>query len=413
MNLEPFSGFAFVNAAPKHVESALREMALFDHLFALRQWRLPFTQTFLTEFFSSDHDEVFKTILGWTPRDAAALSRAVEYFATRDPNVITVGVLRQGGMAKGLLSRMLPHFVHGIGTANVEYNSPLAAEKVNLMFKPLVQVTPQHYLLSAASMLGPAFYEAVIGALRPHISPDAVSGLQGNGMERVVGALLSRSNLPVTLTAEEYDLGAGSRGECDFVLESDQHIFFVECKAKALTRGTMAGAPGDALLDFAGGVFASQVQALRHERVLRERGEIKFKSGARLVWADRRITRLSVTLLEHGALQDRMVFAQMYPSLRGAQISVHGTYTKKKQIADFNKILSDMTSETTQLEALGQNLQMQRLGAASISVGQLDIFLDGIKDLEHLRKRVALPVTHMTLNPLLEFHYLKRPGIAI
>jgi hypothetical protein len=56
---------------------------------------------------------------------------------------------------------------------------------------------------------------------------------------------------------------------------------------------------------------------------------------------------------------------------------------------------------------------MQRLGAASISVGQLDIFLDGVTDLEHLRKRVALPVTHMSLNPLLEFHYLKKPGIAI
>jgi hypothetical protein len=232
-------------------------------------------------------------------------------------------------------------------------------------------------------------------------------------MERVVGALLTRSHLPVTLAAEEYDRGAGSRGECDFILESDQHIFFVECKAKALTRGAMAGAPDDALLDFAGGVFASQVQALRHERVLRERGEIKFKSDTRLVWNNRRITRLSITLLEHGALQDRMVFAQMYPSLRGAQVSVHDTYTKKKKIADFNKILSDVTDEMTRLEALGETLQMQRLGAASISIGQLDIFLDGIKDLKHLRKRVALPVTHMTLNPLLEFHYLKKPGIPI
>jgi hypothetical protein len=352
-------------------------------------------------------------MLGWTPRDAAALSRGVGYFATRDPNVITASVLRQGGVAKGLLDRMLPHFAHGLGKANAEYNSPLAAEEANLMFKPLVQVTPQHYLLPAASMLGPAFYEAVIRALKPHISSRALSDLQGNGTERVVGALLSKSNFPVTLKAAKYDLGVGSRGECDFVLENDQHIFFLECKAKALTRGAMAGAPGDALLDFAGGVFASQVQALRHERILRECGEIKFKSGARLVWADRRITRLSVTLLEHGALQDRMVFAQMYPSLRGAQVSVHGTYAKMKQIADFNKILSDITNEMTRLEALGQNLQMQRLGAASISIGQLDIFLDGIKDLEHLRKRVALPVTHMTLNPLLEFHYLKRPGIAI
>ena len=231
-------------------------------------------------------------------------------------------------------------------------------------------------------------------------------------MERIVGTLLSKSNLPVMLKGEEYDLGINSRGECDFVLESDQEILFVECKAKALTRGAMAGVPGDALLDFAGGVFASQVQSLRHERILRECGEIHFKSGARLVWANRRITRLSVTLLEHGALQDRMVFAQMYPALRGAQITVGGCYNKMKQIADFNRILSDTTSEMTRLEALGQNLQMQRLNAASVSVGQLDIFLDGVKDLEHFRKRVALPATYMTLNPLLEYHYLRKSGMT-
>ncbi len=134
MNLEPFSGFAFISVAPKHIESVLREMALFDHLFALRQWRFPFTQVFLTEFFSSEHEQIFKAILGWTPHDAAALSRAVGYFATRDPNVITASVLRQGGVTKGLLDRMLPHFAHEVGTANAEYISPLAAEKANLMF---------------------------------------------------------------------------------------------------------------------------------------------------------------------------------------------------------------------------------------------------------------------------------------
>ena len=123
LNLEPFSGFSFINAAPRQVESALREMALFDHLFAVRQWRLPFTQIFLTEFFSSDYDQVSKTKLGWVPRDAVTLSRAVEYFATRDPNIITANVLRQGGMSRTLLDRMLPYFSHEIGTANAEYTA--------------------------------------------------------------------------------------------------------------------------------------------------------------------------------------------------------------------------------------------------------------------------------------------------
>jgi hypothetical protein len=64
------------------------------------------------------------------------------------------------------------------------------------------------------------------------------------------------------------------------------------------------------------------------------------------------------------------------------------------------------------LEAAGQHVNAQRLNAASLNVGQLEVILDGVAHLEQFRKRVAQPTTMMTLNPLLEFHYLHQKGIA-
>jgi hypothetical protein len=309
LNLEAFSAFAYMNTPTTRIEAALRELAHYDHLFSLRQWRLVFTPFFLNEFFASDYDDIFASKLNWAPADAADLCRAITHFATRDPNVITISALRQAGVKRDTLDRMLHYFVHPEGSVNAGYVSPLCATKADLMFKPLIQVSPHHVLLPAASLMGPAFYEATISALRPHISKCSISELQGKGTERVVRALFLKAQIPVSFVAAEYDLGNQGAGDCDLVIETNEQILLVECKAKTLTRGAMAGTQGDALLDFAGGMFAAQTQALRHERILRSLDHIEFKDGSCLEWRNRRITRLSVTLLDHGALQDRMMLA--------------------------------------------------------------------------------------------------------
>ena len=48
------------------------------------------------------------------------------------------------------------------------------------------------------------------------------------------------------------------------------------------------------------------------------------------------------------------------------------------------------------LEAAGQHINAQRLNAASLNVGQLEVILDGVVDLEQFRNRVAQPTTMMT-----------------
>jgi hypothetical protein len=411
LNVESFSGFAHMGTSTLYAEAALRELAMFDHLFGLRQWRLSFTQDFLTDFFASDHSDVFESKLGWTPADVVALCGAVRLFANSDPKVITMGALRQSGIQRDILDRILPYFVHPQSVVNAQYLSPFSATKADLMFKPLIQLGPNHLLLPATSLMGPAFYEASMGALRKFISARAVDKLQGEGTERVVVGLFRRANFNPTFVAKKYVDAAGD-GECDLVFESDADILLVECKAKALTRGAMAGIHGDALLDFAGGMFAAQTQALRHERILRSVGHIEFIDGSRLEMRGRRITRLSVTLLDHGALQDKMTLANMFGAMLGASFKTTPGYTKSGQVDKLNRILNDLRFEVGMLEAVGQHVNAQRLNAASLNVGQLEVILDGVVDLEQFRKRVAQPTTMMTLNPLLEYHYLHQKGIA-
>jgi hypothetical protein len=144
MNVEPYSGFAHLGTPTPNLEVALRELALFDHLIA------------------DDHAGIFKQKLGWTPADVAELCKATMHFATQDPNVIPVAALRQAGVRQALLDRRLPHFAHPDDSVNAQYDSPYAAQKADLMFKPFIRFGPSHLLLPAASMMGPAFYEATI-----------------------------------------------------------------------------------------------------------------------------------------------------------------------------------------------------------------------------------------------------------
>jgi hypothetical protein len=164
----------------------------------------------------------------------------------------------------------------------------------------------------------------------------------------------------------------------------------------------MTGTQGDALLDFAGGLFASQAQALRHERILRSAGSIAFLDGRRLEYRSRSIVRLTVTLVDHGALQDRWLFRNLYSALLAAQVSCPPDYARKKQVEDFNRHLKLFQEEARLLEACGQDVNRLSFNMGSASVAQLNILLKGSQSLTDVRTRLSFPATFSTLNVLRE-----------
>jgi hypothetical protein len=260
---------------------------------------------------------------------------------------------------------MLPYFTHQECEANKNYRSPFDAAGADVIFKPIILSNRQFLILPPASVVGPALFEATFAALKS-ITPDPIiAKLRGDGTERLAHHVFGKRGFRPSFENTKYDLGLAKKGECDLVFEDDENILLVECKAKALTRGAMTGGQGDALLDFAGGLFESQSQALRHERILRSLGAITFLDGRRLEFRDRRITRLTVTLADHGTLQNRWMLNTVYQTLLSVQVSCSPGYPKKKQVDKFNANLQMFQEETRMLLAAGHDLRAHALNAAS------------------------------------------------
>ena len=404
LDLEAYTHFAFLSTDASQLEAKLREVAHYDHCFALRQWHFSFTPEFLETFFGPDFDSDMKQQLGWGISDALRLINVLTDQVTPDPTIIPIKKLSTAGIDQKLIRSMLPYLTYTECEANRNYRSPFDTAGENVIFKPAIISKDRNLLIfPSASLIGPAFFEAIFTALKSISTPQVISRLRGDGTERLTRHVFKKHGFLPVLENAKYNLGPNDNGECDLVFEDDENIVLVECKAKALTRGAMTGAQGDALLDFAGGLFASQAQALRHERILRTLGEINFLDERRLDFRNRRITRLAVTLVDHGTLQNNWILNSVYHALLSAQVSCPPDYSKRNQVIDFNANLQMFRNETQQLLATGHNIRAHALNVASTSVAQLDVILNGAQDLDDVRGRLTPRVTYSTFNMLLEF----------
>ena len=173
----------------------------------------------------------------------------------------------------------------------------------------------------------------------------------------------------------------------------------------------MGGESFAAVLDYGASVLASQVQALQHERLLRDHGEIRFDSGQCLKHRGREITRLSVTLLDHGSLQDRFLFVNLVePLLRSRIVVDPGVRSSKYD--DLCKQLDRHREEMKAAEGRKNSSWVEGLAAASLSYGQLAIILIEHRTVSALVDVLRRPATFATMNPLLEYHHLKNLSAA-
>jgi hypothetical protein len=413
IDVEPYSMFEGMNTGPRDMEVFLREMALYDHLFTFRQWPPEHTRFLLKTFFGTDLNELMKNNLGWDIESVLVLYEYCSVICKSDPAAISTGTLQKSELQLDVLNALLPHFAHPLGKVNSEYTSPAQANNINLLFKPLVQVDRDTYMIPALSVASYSFFEAALMPLytQKWISKGKRDAFIGGGTERTVNALFSRGGILPTFVAAKYTINKED-GECDLVLEDDDTVVFVEFKSKPLTRDAMAGISGGALLDFAGGLLESQIQTMRHERILRSNGSMQFEDGSVLELHGRKVRRMSITLMDLGAIQDRSTFFNLYQSLPISQVSAQPGYSKASQVEDLNVALQEFRGEIKQLEAIGEEIGSQMLTTLSLSIGHLAVLLENIKDLQGFLKRMPLHVSTVSRNPLIEFYRLQKSGIT-
>jgi hypothetical protein len=185
LDVEPQNQFWTINTAPKRLDDLLREIGLYDHLFGLKQWSLFITPLVLCGLFGAGHDQAMRQKYGWGIDDVIRLCEAVIQSARTDPAHLSRADLMKRGLTDSQLDKMIPHFVHGTGHVNSGYLSPLLAEKGDLMFHPLIEGANKSFIVPAASLAGPAFYEATMIAARGALPKPVIAEITGNGTERV------------------------------------------------------------------------------------------------------------------------------------------------------------------------------------------------------------------------------------
>ncbi|ANL30112.1 hypothetical protein G9X64_32625 [Rhizobium sophorae] len=407
--IESYGQFWALSVSTRDIDQWLADATLHDHLFSLQQWTPFITPIFLRSFFGTDQDSRLRGQLGWGVEDAATASEALIREVATSPGVLTESAL-ESVLPAETVSALLRDLTHQAPTPNNNYVSPFSAPEADLMFKPFCRAgSTADVFIPTRSAFGPACYEAVAAGLRKVLTKDEIGALTGEGLERTTGAILKFRDVHPTIEAKSYQM-AGADGECDLVLEDDNTIIFIECKAKPITRTAMSGNAADAILLYLEGIVASQAQALQHQSMLESHGRIVFEDGFVLEHRARKIIRLSMTLFDYGTLQDRFVFAQLSAALTDSEL-VAKDPSAKKRVKKANETLEKLRKTLAIANNLNDDVSRQiwirSLPTASLSIGQLAALLVEQNDVAKLARVLSRPASFATGSVLKEYHYLR------
>ena len=331
----------------------VQEVVVGDHVLTFRQIAPADALTLCRGVFSWIDGDLMRAKLGWGPEEAYQLA---EHTLTRVPaNAITSAFARptlcSSGLSATALDSMLKYFAHQPTEVNAEYLTPLNADKATATSKPFVVLPGGSLMMTSPPIASIGFYEAIASGAR--VAFCNADQKIGNSMECMVAEAFKSRNILPSVTSGKYRVGADTH-ECDLVIESKSVLILIELKKKALTAASYAGNTVSALLDLCLSALDAQLQLGKHEIRLREFGKIDFLDGTVVELLDRRVERISVSLLDWGGTQDRFVLQRIAANLAGARLDASGLTAKQGEgLASVNETLAELQVQRTRLERLG------------------------------------------------------------
>ena len=267
--------------------------------------------------------------------------------------------------------------------------------------KPLLQLETDAFCLIDRSMCSTAFVEAALTPLRL-IHNHLDDAQLGPALERFVVAEMQAHGIDVSRGTYS---ASGEPGQCDAVIETADHIIFLEVKKKALTRASRAGGQAFLLLDLTQSVVEAQVQAGWHELRMRKLGYIELNNQSatqKIEIKGRSIERVALSLYDFGCFQDRMFLTRF---LEAAVVSKFRTDEPSlfRKCERLNKLLDELRSQTQQLSQLNDAPRRAFFHCWFLSVPQLLVLLDGVYGAEQFK--AALWMNRHIITGSCDFYY--------
>jgi hypothetical protein len=411
LDVESYNVVELISRSGAALPRFLTDLARYDGMFTLFQFRPDDVEVTLTSLFDWLDDDTARRLLGWTIKEAALVSNRV--LRKFEGKLHESRAFFASDICRTLVStpeptvrRILRTFAHDAEDVNKNYQRPQDQHLVDFWFKPLIALGDDAYLLLNRSWCASACYESIRMAVAEH---DAQATAKiGFAFERLVRAQLMSHG--VVSCAGKYKVQRIA-GECDLVVESDDSIILLELKLKALTRKSRSGDTVQVFLDLTNSLLDAQAQLAQHEVLLYEQGALELTNSDNrysLQRRGRRVDRVAVTLLDYGALQNRDTLFHLMNTMVTATISTSDP-ARQGAIEKIKMTATKLAASQKRLHELRPINGMQFYNCWSLSLGQLLVMLDDVTsnqsfaDVLHWCEGISLG----TLDPYYELSVLR------
>lgn len=199
---------------------------------------------------------------------------------------------------------------------NCGYLDPMDVTKRNYFKKPFVR-NGGDYILLSKYYFAKGFYlswlenrcadKAKVGGVFEDVLVDLFNDHQVEFIHSAEYVIPMNVRRELSCTSE--------KEECDFIIQSDDSVYFIELKKKEITAKAMSGAAVDALIDMSRSALHGLTQAFTHEYCIRRWGKLDLvlKDGTQqtVTLGNRKVIKIHVSLFDHYGLHDG-VFLQHF-----------------------------------------------------------------------------------------------------
>lgn len=384
-NTESYSSYEYMNFEPESWLSKIYEILLYDELFSIPQWQ-PRSLSFLFAKFSEELDNL-KYEYGPKSRKTQAIID-LPFGGKEQWNKIAQTILSAPETSLAIIPK------HQRGSETKSYlQCAIKAEKLNNSFifpwdtaqrneysDPFILTSKQDLFVQPRAISGRAFAKKTFSVLRQKITETSgdercFDNLLGGVLERVTKSLFKKYGYLPSVENGEYGSKKNIEGEVDFIYETAETVFLIECKKKPLSNTARRGDILGYLADFDDSFLKSVEQLSRLEAKLRSNETLGFLDGKRISLQGREVEKIIVNLFDHGSLQSRMITIPMIKVLCSSKLNASDISDKKVAVLlqSINKRIKRMVGSLEKMHLSDEDKSRNILHNFSMSTFWLSI----------------------------------------
>jgi hypothetical protein len=349
IDCEPHSAYENMSLSDVLFAQTLNETLIYDEMFAFPQWHPKIAahlfNLWISALIGADIKLPVASASKWKEFGAMLLARADSAHAKElHPFDLITTALDSSERNKLLDICALPH-----SKTNTKLFTPSDTEHRNSCYYPVIHLSTTRHIVQPKGIAGRALWERLYTAMRESHIPQLEDKL-GLALELLTEAILAESGQNITFKREKYKNPKGKgKLEVDLVVETQERIFFIECKKKVLTNESRRGDTIASFTDIDKSFLALVQQLARHEANLREGCEIEFESGRKLLLDGRKIEKIGISLFDHGSIQNRDMTIALLELLVGRNIGFDDA-AFQKLTASVNRKLNGISESLKSIE---------------------------------------------------------------